>query len=95
VADVLWTQPRLDARELPVHLYRDELGELCRRHGVSPREVGWIEHDVIDMPLLRIGLYLRDDQGRLRMADDGQHAAMTTVERALIGDLPDWWRPAA
>lgn len=79
----------------PFHFpHRDELIELCERHGEMKYDVHWIEYDVIDAPLLRFGLFRYDEDGKKYVDEDTGTAASTTVEHALIGDLPDWWRPA-
>lgn len=91
-------------------VHEDELKELSRRHGVDPHQVNWIEWDLVDLPLLRFGVFLTNEDGKRYLAcghggkfvpgppEPELHkcvAAMLTVERILVGELPSWWRPEA
>jgi hypothetical protein len=73
----------------------NELAALCERHGVSRHDVACIGYDVCDTPLLRFRCYDRRD-GRIEvdeMAEPEMRARYRIVEKALVGELPDWWRP--
>ena len=72
---------------------RDELRELVTAHGFDPLEVRSVSYDVIDAPLLRIRVYLTDDQGRRCLDITGDDAATQYHEVALRAPLPTWWRP--
>ena len=71
-------------------LHLDEVCELVIRHGQDPMIVNWIEDDIIDIPLLRFGVYQKNEDGHFFMRAPDE-IAMCTVERALVGTLPEWW----
>ena len=97
----------LEPKDWPVIMYRDEIREFCRRHGQDPNDVLRATYEVVDLPLVRFELGVRDDNGRLQLAcDHGMWAHANdiptdhhcriksrSVEVALVGALPEWWRP--
>lgn len=82
---------RITAGE-PLHVdHINELQAFVYRHGQDPGQVRWAEDDVIDLPLLRFGVYLSDEYGN-RYLDENQDVALKVVETPLKGPLPPWWK---
>ncbi|WP_375490229.1 hypothetical protein [uncultured Jatrophihabitans sp.] len=81
---------RVEGGDTLVRHHQDDAIELCQRHGLNADDVAWAELDLIDVPLLRFGVSLRDDTGHCFL-DDNHRIAEVTVERRLIGELPTWW----
>lgn len=67
-ADLICRDRQIPAESLWVAVHRDDLIELCSRHGEDPDAVNWIEYDVIDTPLLRFGIFLTNDDGARYLA---------------------------
>jgi len=89
VADLMtFLGPRVIAGSRLHWLHFDDCQELCRRHGEDPNEVNWVEPDVVDMPLLRFGIFVRCDG---QIVTECGRIMMTEREHPLIGELPNWW----
>ena len=74
---------------------RDEFKAWLRSAvGVEPKDARGVTYDLIDMPMLRIECYERDDAGLRLQTADGE-LVTRIVEVALLGALPEWWRPNA
>lgn len=80
------------------HLGRERLHELrllVRAHGCDPNMVAWVAYDLLDAPLLRLGLYCRDEKGNIaaETVEGKVQPVVNEVEVALRGELPGWWQP--
>ena len=77
----------------PNTLFHADVLELCRRYGYNPKDVAWIEFEVIDAPLLRFCIYQRNEDDQLFMDPMTKQVARKLAEHLLEQELPSWWKP--
>ena len=70
----------------------EEIEQLCEAHDLHACDVGAIEYDVVDLPLLRFTVYERNEQGNQFARPGTDVPASHTVDVALRTELPVWWR---
>ena len=77
--------------EIPPAQWQD-IQELCTRHGQNPCGVHALEYAEIDLPLIAFTIFDQNEDGHRFIKPGTDEAATHTVDVALRGALPLWWR---